>query len=316
MITVNATRHIPVLLEAILRAFALKGSEKVLDCTFGGGGHSRAFLEANLGVKVVAIDKDPEARERSEELTREFGERFEFHDMSFDELDKIQNEGFDCILFDLGVSSYQLDEPQRGFSFRFGADVDMRLDPRNGVSAAEFLEKASHQELIQAVRDYGEEEAWRRVVKKIEEARGSGILQNTESFAQLVSEAIGTRLKGKISRIHPATKTFQGIRMAINDELGQLERALPKAFKKLVIGGILAVISFHSLEDRLVKRFFRKMAGRPEHKMDSAPQDTREIYAVMPNARPITANEQEIEDNPRSRSAKLRILKKIKEVKL
>ncbi len=308
------TKHIPVLLEEILGYFDLKNSKKVLDCTFGGGGHARAFLEASPGVKVVAIDKDPGAGDRVKDLVGEYGDRLRFYDMSFDELDRIEEDGFDCILFDLGVSSFQLDEPQRGFSFRHEADVDMRLDPREGLSAGDFLEKASREDLVKAVRDYGEELSWGKVVRAIEGARGRGVLGNTQSFADLVAGAVETKFKGKPSRIHPATKTFQGIRMAVNDEIGQIERALPKAFDKLVIGGILAVISFHSLEDRLVKRFFRRMAGRPEHRLDSTPGDMREVYAKMLTSKPIMVGVEEMRINPRSRSARLRILKKEKNI--
>lgn len=304
------TKHIPVLLNEILGSFDLTHSEKILDCTFGGGGHSRAFLEACPGVRVVAIDKDPEAAERVKDLVSEYGDRIRYYDMSFDELDKVEESEFDCILFDLGVSSFQLDEPRRGFSFRYEADVDMRLDPREGLSAGDFLERASYDDLVKAVRDYGEEDSWRKVVRAIEGARGSGILRNTQSFADLVEGVVATKFKGKPSRIHPATKTFQGIRMAINDEIGQIERALPKAFDKLAIGGVLAVISFHSLEDRLIKRFFRRMAGRPEHRLDSTPGDMRESYGKMLNSRPISATAEEVMMNPRSRSARLRILKK------
>lgn len=310
----NDIAHISVLLKEILKSFVLEKALRVLDCTFGGGGHTRAFLEASEDVHVVAIDKDPQAGERVKELVKEYGDRIRFYDMSFDELERIEEKEFDYILFDLGVSSFQLDEPQRGFSFRYKADMDMRLDPREGLSAAEFLERASHEDLIKAVRDYGEEQSWRRVVSAIEKARGTGILENTQSFADLMSETIGQRVRGKPSKIHPATKTFQGVRIMINDELGQLERALPKAFDKLAIGGVLAVISFHSLEDRLVKRFFRKVAGRPEHRMDSRSQDMRQQYAKLVNVRPIVPDNEEIIKNPRSRSAKLRILKKEKNI--
>lgn len=311
---VSEAKHIPVLMKEILESFALGRALKVLDCTFGGGGHTRAFLEASENVEVVAIDKDPLAAERAKNLGNEYGDRIRFYDMSFDELDRITEEEFDYILFDMGVSSFQLDEPQRGFSFRYEADVDMRLDPREGLSAAEFLEKATHEDLVKAVRDYGEEQSWRRVVSEIERARGTGVLRNTQSFADLVRAAVGNRPRGKPSKIDPATKTFQGVRMAINDELGQIDRALPKAFDKLAIGGVLAVISFHSLEDRLIKRFFRKMAGRPEHRLDSMPQDMRQQYAKLVTSRPIVAGREEIARNPRSRSAKLRILKKEKDI--
>ena len=307
--TVQEGKHIPVLLKEILDAFDPKNSKLFLDCTFGGGGHTRAILQAGPNVRVIAIDKDPHAILRAQELRETFGERFSFYDMSFGDLDSIPETDFAGILMDLGVSSFQLDQPERGFSFRHQADADMRLNPREGESAAEFLETASNDDLVRAVRDYGEEKSWKRVVQKIKDARGTGQLQNTQQLAALIETAVG-RPKGKPSRIHPATKTFQGIRMAVNDELGEIERALPVAFDKLAIGGLLAVISFHSLEDRIIKRFFRRMAGKPESKMDSRPQDMRAQYAKLLSSRPIVATEDEISKNPRSRSAKLRILKK------
>lgn len=303
--------HIPVLLNEVLKALAPKDNNQYLDCTFGGGGHARAILEAAPKATLIAIDQDPSAAERFEEFKKEFGNRVKFYGISFGELDQIEESNFAGILFDIGVSSFQLDEATRGFSFRFDAELDLRMNPRVGQPAWQFLEKASKEELIKAIRDLGEEQNWKKVVQRIINARGKGILKNTKTFAQLVADAIGNP-HGKPMKINPATKTFQGIRMAINNELQELEQALPKAFEKLVIGGILAVISFHSLEDRIVKRFFRRMAGKPEHSQDSVPQDLRKSFAEILTPRPVVALEQEIQNNPRSRSAKLRILRKAK----
>ncbi|OIO59320.1 MAG: 16S rRNA (cytosine(1402)-N(4))-methyltransferase [Verrucomicrobia bacterium CG_4_10_14_3_um_filter_43_23] len=302
-------KHKPVLLEEVLSFLINEAPGIYLDCTFGGGGHARAILEGNGENRLVAIDTDPEAAERAKTFGEEFGKRFTFYGINFGEIDKIEENDFDGILFDLGVSSFQLDDVERGFSFRNDAAADMRMDTRKGMPAAEFLEKATYDELVKAVRDYGEEKKWKRVVDAIIQARGTGALERTQSLSELVSDVVGNMPFGR-KRIHPATKTFQGIRMAVNKELEMIENALPVAFKKLKLGGKLAVISFHSLEDRIIKRFFKTMAGMPEHGKDSRFQDERTRYAKLVTRKPVTAGEAEIAENPRSRSAKLRILKK------
>jgi 16S rRNA (cytosine1402-N4)-methyltransferase len=186
----------------------------------------------------------------------------------------------------------------------------MRMNPEEGMSAAEFLETADEESLVRAVRNYGEEQRWRRVVKAIIAARGTGKLQRTRSLAELIVEAVGPTPRGR-KAVHPATRTFQGIRVEVNDELSAIERGLPAAFDRLLPEGVLAAISFHSLEDRIVKRFCRKVAGRPEHARDSRTQDEREVRASMISTRPIGPSEAEIETNPRSRSARLRAVRKI-----
>ncbi|MGB0414783.1 MAG: 16S rRNA (cytosine(1402)-N(4))-methyltransferase RsmH, partial [Coraliomargarita sp.] len=187
---------------------------------------------------------------------------------------------------------------------------DMRMNPHAGISAAEFLETADEEALVRAVRNYGEEKRWRRVVQSIIDARGTGRLQRTQSLAELVTEAVGPTPRGR-KAVHPATRTFQGIRVEVNDELSAIERGLPAAFDRLSPGGVLAAISFHSLEDRIVKRFCRKMAGRPEHAGDTRTQDERVVQAKMISTRPISPAEDEIRINPRSRSARLRAIRKL-----
>ncbi len=301
----------PVLRDAVLELLeAGQAPARWLDATFGGGGHTRALLEAHPGSRVVAFDTDPAAVERAEEVRREFGARFEFVATNFEALEERTEGLFDGILFDLGLSSFHLDTPERGFSFRQDGPLDMRLDPERGESAHEFLERASRHDLVQAVRNYGEEARWRRVVEAIEGARGTGALARTTTFAALVEEAIGPAAR-RYTRIHPATKTFQGIRIAINRELEVIETALPAAFARLAPGGRLAVISFHSLEDRIVKRYFRRMAGRPEHARDNRGADEREVHAKEITRRPVTPAEDECAANPRARSAKLRVLRKL-----
>lgn len=302
--------HQPVLLSEALAFLNPCSHTKLLDCTFGGGGHARSFLNAAPGTTVTALDCDPEASSRAVALEAEFGPRFRFQDLNFGQLDRLEESGFGCVLFDLGLSSFQLDVAERGFSFRLEGPSDMRLDPRVGQSASEFLEKAPKEEIVRAIRNFGEEKRWRRVVGAILSARGTGVLSNTSRLAALIASVAGNR-PPRTTRIHPATKSFQGIRLAVNRELENLEFALPIAFAKLAPGGVMVVISFHSLEDRLVKRFFRRMAGKAEHSGDSLPEQLRHRRANLPMNRPIRPGEEEVARNPRSRSARLRALQKL-----
>ena len=303
--------HVPVLLRETLAALDPRPGARLLDSTFGGGGHTRALLQAAEGVRVVALDRDPAAAERAIALKEEFGERFQFIPMNFGDLERLEETGFDGILFDFGVSSFQLDCAERGFSFRQDAPLDMRMNPDAGASAAEFLESADEASLVRAVRNYGEEKRWRRVVQSILEARGTGRLQRTESLSALVADAVGPT-RGRRG-LHPATRTFQGIRVEVNDELNAIERGLPAAFERLASGGVLAAISFHSLEDRIVKRFCRRMSGRPEHAGDDRTQDQRIVRATMLSTRPVSPGEEEIRANPRSRSSRLRAIRRLSE---
>ncbi len=301
--------HIPVMLGEVLEYTKEVKPLKILDCCFGGGGHARAFLE-QTDATVVAIDRDPDAVERSQALVKEFGDRFRLVSCNYSEIDEIGESGFDIIFYDLGISSFHVDIAERGFSFRKDAPLDMRMDTREGMSAAEFLEKAPNDGLVKAVREYGEEKNWKSIVKAIEEARGTGILSRTVSLANLLESVTPAKVRRLSKGVHPATKTFQGIRMAINEELMHLEASLPKAFELLNVGGRLLVISFHSLEDRVVKRQFRRWAGYPENRFDSTPRQDREILAELLVRKPLRPTEAEVQRNPRSRSSLMRVLEK------
>ncbi|MDR3316985.1 MAG: 16S rRNA (cytosine(1402)-N(4))-methyltransferase RsmH [Puniceicoccales bacterium] len=297
--------HIPVLVSPILEAFRRSAGRTFMDGTFGGGGHGRAILEAFPKSQLWAMDADASAVERSR---GQFPmDRVHLFHENFRNLDKLPQKKFDGILLDLGVSSDQLGDAGRGFSFRLDGPMDMRMDVARGTTAEKFLEKASRMDLIVAIRDHGEEPCWKKVVDAIEGARGTGKLARTGSFSDLLRRVLPRNYRAKID---PATRVFQGVRIAVNAELDALEEALPKALDALEDGGVLAVISFHSLEDRIVKRCFRGWSGLPVSQLDSRRADERRAVGRLIVNRPITASAEEILQNPRSRSAKLRLFAK------
>jgi 16S rRNA (cytosine1402-N4)-methyltransferase len=248
------------------------------------------------------MDADGEAIERTRAVLA--GNSVTFVGENFRNLDALKQKSFDGILFDLGLSSDQLESAERGFSFRHDGPLDMRMDRSGGLTAAEFLETASREDISKAIRDYGEEPCWRRAVDAIMATRGSGTLLRTSDFANLMHRVLPLNHRAKIDS---ATRVFQGIRIAINDELNALKCALDKAFKALNPRGALAVIAFHSLEDRIVKQRFRLWSGMAVDRFDGRYADQRESLGHMQSPRPIVPDAEEIRANARSRSARLRI---------
>jgi 16S rRNA (cytosine1402-N4)-methyltransferase len=302
--------HQPVLLREVLGFLSPVSGGRYLDCTFGGGGHARAILEAAPDIEVIALDRDSDAIMRAEDLVADFPGKFTLKIQNFADLAAVAGAGFDGVLFDFGLSSFQIDDPERGFSFRTDGPADMRMDRRAGVTAAQWLETATEEMLVGAIRDLGEEPHWRRVVRALLDARRTGALARTSSLAEVISQAIPARAR-HTSRLHPATRSFQGLRIALNNEIDALQLALLAAFEVLRPSGVLCAISFHSLEDRPVKQFFRRLCGQPENADDSVPQDLRTRSAEPLTRRPVVPSDEEVEANPRSRSAKLRAIRKL-----
>ena len=302
-------QHLTVLLREAVEALAIKPAGVYVDATFGRGGHSRAILE-QLGPegRLLALDRDPRAIAAADAIG---DARLKVVHRPFAEMgEAVREAGFgsvDGVLMDIGVSSPQLDEGERGFSFRFDAPLDMRMDTTQGETAAEWLARADVRDITQVVRDYGEERFAFQIAKKIVAARSERPVATTGQLAALVREAVRTREPGQ----DPATRTFQALRIHINQELEQLALALPQARDMLNPEGRLVVISFHSLEDRIVKRFMRDEAAP-----DSLPKNLPLKASQLPPPRlkligkPVKASPAEVEANPRARSAVMRVAEK------
>jgi len=308
---VTADAHVPVLLHQAVDALAIdaRPDGTFVDATFGRGGHSRLILE-RLGPagRLIAIDRDPDAVASARTLddTRVSPVHARFSELQATLAAMSAGEA-DGVLFDLGVSSPQLDDPQRGFGFRSDGPLDMRMDPTRGASAAEWLQRAQEAEIREVISNYGEERFAKQIAKAIVAARRSGPLRRTGELAAVVAAAVRTREPGQ----NPATRTFQALRIHVNQELEELSLALPQAVAALRRSGRLAVISFHSLEDRIVKNFMRA-AARPTLP-ERLPVRAREmpppkLRIVGPPQRPGAA---EIRANPRARSAVLRVAEKL-----
>ena len=301
--------HRPVLYQETIEYMAPKSPGLYLDCTAGAGGHSEGILQASSPKGLLlALDLDPLAISLTKSRLAPFGERATIVQASYIDAARILQQigwsALDGILMDLGVSSMQLDQQDRGFSFRYDAPLDMRFNPDKGPSAADLLNSLSEKDLADLIWRYGEERFSRRIARKIVENRP---LKTTFQLAELVRSASGAS-KGKID---PATRTFQAIRIAVNDELNVIEKAIPSLIALLKPKGRLAIISFHSLEDRLVKQAFKRESidclCPPEQLLCTCGH--KASVKILTN-KPITASEEEIEGNPRARSAKLRVLEK------
>ncbi|QFU17136.1 16S rRNA (cytosine(1402)-N(4))-methyltransferase RsmH [Microvirga thermotolerans] len=300
------TRHVPVLLEEVCEALDARRGGAYVDGTFGAGGYTRAILDANPKNGVLAIDRDPDAIAGGAALVSRFKRRLTLVQGRFGQLDEIVRaeglETVDGVVLDIGVSSMQLDEAERGFSFRSDGPLDMRME-REGPSAADLVNEASEAELADIFYHYGEERRARAVARAIVEARRRQVFRTTGQLAELVASLIRQEPGG----IHPATRVFQGLRIAVNDELGELVRALHAAERILKPGGRLVVVTFHSLEDRIVKQFFAARTGRSP----SASRHLPGLAAPAPTFEavtrgPVLPGEDEIARNPRARSSKLR----------
>lgn len=302
--------HLPVLFNEALRELAIKPDGIYIDCTFGRGGHSKGILQ-QLGQdgKLLALDRDLDAIQS--DIAQELREdtRFQLEHCCFSELQNIvEQRGWsgkvDGILMDFGVSSPQLDNAARGFSFMNDGPLDMRMDSSSGLSAAEWLAKVPEQELVQVLFDYGEERFARRIAHAVVTQRLENTLQTTKQFADLVTEAIPFKEKHK----HPATRSFQAVRIAVNSELDEIQIVLQQAVNVLAVGGRLAIISFHSLEDRIVKRFIRD-ESRGKYNPSKLPMQSSELAAIrlIKRGKTIKAGAEELAKNPRARSAVMRV---------
>lgn len=295
------------MLDEVIGALKPAPGRLYCDATLGMGGHSEALLEG--GAWVMARDRDAAAVASAKARLARFGDAFCAQRGSFGDLGEYTPASFDGILLDLGMGSHQLDDPGRGFSFRFDAPLDMRFDTSTGKTAEDLLRDTTEEEIVRLLREYGEEPRAKRIARAIVSWRRKTARLTTTGLADTVEAACGGR---RGSRIHPATRTFQALRIAVNDELGTLRRALGASPQILKPGGRLAVITFHSLEDRIVKGFMREMSREFEDTPEwpnSVPNPGR-IFAVI-NRKAIVPSEGECAENPRARSAKLRVVEKL-----
>lgn len=276
--------HIPVLSREVVEGLAVRSGGHYLDATVGGGGHSRLILEAAADVRLTALDQDEDALAAARKNLAEFGDRVKFIQTNFAEYE-FPPHTYDGVLADLGVSSHHLDHPERGFSFRHTANLDMRMNRQQGLTAADVINEWDEAELAEIFFKYGEERLSRRIARRIVEKRP---FTTTTELAEAIAFSVPP--KYRYSRIHPATRVFQALRIAVNDELKSLDTLIEKAPNALVTGGRIVIISFHSLEDRPVK-----------HGLRNSP-----LLRVL-TKKPIFASDDEIRENARSRSAKLRI---------
>lgn len=298
----SVIRHIPVMLNEVLEYLAPKNGEIYVDATFGNGGYSEAILKT-ADCKVIAIDRDPSVLARANELKSLYKERFEFRIGAFGDFQNIINESINGAVFDIGVSSMQLDDDFRGFSFAKDAALDMRMS-MEGTSAKDIVNTMSEEELADLIYAYGEEKRSRQIARKIVEYRETKDIETTTELASIIYQIMPKRF----GQIDPATRTFQALRIAVNDELKQLEDGLWGALSRLTSEGRLVVVDFHSLEDRIVKNFFNTNTTKKVHQSKYKEQpfradDDKYFYFA---SKAIEPTDEECNANSRARSAKLR----------
>lgn len=308
-------QHRPVMPREALELLGCKPDGTYIDGTLGGGGHALEILKASApNGRLIGIDRDEDALKAAKALLESFGDRVIFVRENFSEVKRIINGlgigPVDGMLLDLGVSSHQLETPERGFSFRFDSRLDMRMDNRQGLTAHELVNESEPDELARIFRDYGEEREARKIARAIEKARLKKPIETTGQLAAIIEAAVPRKYHP--GAIHPATRAFQALRIAVNDELGSIGKGIEGGFDVLKKGGRMAAISFHSLEDRIVKTMFRDFAtGCVCPPRVPVCVCGKEPVARLVTRKPLTPGEDEINENPRARSAKFRAIEKI-----
>ena len=302
----DTLEHTPVLLNEVIRTINPQSGKLYFDATFGWGGYTKKLLDS-CACEVIAIDQDPKVKSRAKEFKREYGTRFNFIESKFSEicsvLKKLNTKKVDGFMFDIGVSSMQLDNPQRGFSFNKEGPLDMRMGTSE-LTAEEFINSVSEDELADIIYNYGDERKSRRIAKLIVEHRKINPIKTTLHLADIVLKA---NPKKNNHKKHPATKTFQAIRIYLNDEFNELFAGLTNAEQALSEDGKICVVTFHSLEDKIVKNYFYKSSGKDHSSYKNLPVETNDSEAsLIPGKKAIKPSKEEIETNIRARSAKLR----------
>lgn len=293
-------KHIPVMLQEVLTALKPQKGEVYVDATFGNGGYTKAILET-ADCKVIALDRDPTVKIRVNEFKNMYGDRFEFRAGQFGDFADLVPEKINGAVFDIGVSSMQLDEAERGFSFSKEGALDMRMS-QDGISAKDIVNSYDEEALADLIYQYGEERKSRQIAKRIVEYRQNKKIETTTELAEIIYSVIHK----KFGEIDPATRTFQALRIAVNDELGELSRGLSGAANRLQKNGRLVVVDFHSLEDRIVKNFFKENGGKRIRVSKYAPELVQDEHLFAEVSKVIMPTAEECGKNPRARSAKLR----------
>lgn len=296
----HSVRHIPVMLDEVLETLSPKDGETYVDATFGNGGYSEAILKS-ANCKVIAIDRDPSVINRVNELKDTYGDRFDFRAGTFGDIKNLVNSSVDGVVFDIGVSSMQLDDDFRGFSFSKEATLDMRMS-MSGTSAKDIVNTLPEQELADLIYLYGEEKKSRQIAHRIVEYRTNKEIETTTELAEIIYKV----MPKKFGQIDPATRTFQALRIAVNDELGQLEEGLKGALNITSNNGRIVVVDFHSLEDRIVKTFFASNSAKKVHVSRYKEAEINNEYPLSYVSKAISPSDEECSKNPRARSAKLR----------